>query len=60
MDDLLRDFLTESGESLTIVDGEMVKLEAEPNNKPTKAIKMVIRGMLAQAGQCRPVKLEER
>jgi two-component system chemotaxis sensor kinase CheA len=33
MDDLLRDFLTESGESLTIVDGEMVKLEAEPNNK---------------------------
>ena len=33
MDDLLRDFLTESGESLTIVDGEMVKLEADPNNK---------------------------
>ena len=33
MDDLLRDFLTESGESLTVVDGEMVKLEAEPNNK---------------------------
>ena len=29
MDDLLRDFLTESGESLTIIDGEMVKLEAE-------------------------------
>lgn len=33
MDDLLRDFLTESGENLTVIDGEMVKLEAEPNNK---------------------------
>ena len=33
MDDLLRDFLTESGESLTVVDGELVKLEADPNNK---------------------------
>ena len=33
MDDLLRDFLTESNESLTVVDGEMVKLEANPNNK---------------------------
>jgi two-component system chemotaxis sensor kinase CheA len=32
MDDLLRDFLTESTEALTIIDGEMVKLEAEPNN----------------------------
>jgi two-component system, chemotaxis family, sensor kinase CheA len=33
MDDLLRDFLTESNESLTVVDGELVKLEADPNNK---------------------------
>ena len=33
MDDLLRDFLTESGESLTVVDAEMVKLEGDPNNK---------------------------
>ena len=33
MDELLRDFLTESGESLTVIDGEMVKLEADPNNK---------------------------
>lgn len=33
MDELLRDFLTESGESLTVVDGEMVKLEADPNNR---------------------------
>jgi two-component system chemotaxis sensor kinase CheA len=33
MDELLRDFLTESGESLTVVDGELVKLEADPNNK---------------------------
>ena len=33
MDDLLRDFLTESNESLVVVDGELVKLEADPNNK---------------------------
>ena len=33
MDDLLRDFLTESAESLTVVDGELVKLESDPNNK---------------------------
>src|SRR5262245_64336854 len=33
MDDLLRDFLTESNESLTVVDGELVKLEGDPNNK---------------------------
>lgn len=33
MDELLRDFLTESSESLTVVDGEMVKLEADPQNK---------------------------
>ena len=33
MDELLRDFLTESSESLTVVDGEMVKLEADPENR---------------------------
>ncbi|MEQ1863844.1 MAG: Hpt domain-containing protein, partial [Micropepsaceae bacterium] len=33
MDDLLRDFLTESAESLTVVDAELVKLESDPNNK---------------------------
>jgi two-component system chemotaxis sensor kinase CheA len=33
MDDLLRDFLTESNESLTVVDGDLVKLEGDPNNK---------------------------
>jgi two-component system chemotaxis sensor kinase CheA len=33
MDDLLRDFLTESNESLVVVDGELIKLEADPNNK---------------------------
>ena len=33
MDDLLKDFLTESAESLTVVDAEMVKLEGDPNNK---------------------------
>lgn len=33
MDDLLRDFLTESAESLTVVDAELVRLESDPNNK---------------------------
>ena len=33
MDELLRDFLTESGESLTVIDAEMVKLEVDPNNR---------------------------
>ena len=33
MDELLRDFLTETGESLNIVDVELVRFEQEPNNK---------------------------
>jgi two-component system chemotaxis sensor kinase CheA len=32
MDDLLRDFLTETGESLDLVDAELVRFEQEPNN----------------------------
>lgn len=32
MDDLLREFLTEAGESLDLVDVELVKFEREPNN----------------------------
>jgi two-component system chemotaxis sensor kinase CheA len=32
MDDLLREFLTETGESLDIVDLELVRFEREPNN----------------------------
>ncbi len=32
MDELLRDFLTESGESLDLVDAELVRFEQEPNN----------------------------
>ena len=32
MDDLLREFLTESGESIAVLDGELVKLEKDPNN----------------------------
>jgi two-component system chemotaxis sensor kinase CheA len=32
MDDLLRDFLTETGESLDFVDMELVKFEQDPNN----------------------------
>ncbi|WP_439816209.1 hybrid sensor histidine kinase/response regulator [Zavarzinia sp. CC-PAN008] len=33
MDDLLREFLTETFESLDVVDRELVKLEQDPNNK---------------------------
>lgn len=33
MDDLLREFLTETGESLDVVDVEVVKLEQDPNNR---------------------------
>ncbi len=32
MDELLRDFLTETGESLDLVDSELVRFEQEPNN----------------------------
>ena len=32
MDDLLREFLTETGESLERVDAELVRFEREPNN----------------------------
>ena len=32
MDDLLRDFLTETSESLDLVDAELVRFEQEPNN----------------------------
>ncbi|MCK0207935.1 chemotaxis protein CheW [Starkeya koreensis] len=33
MDDLLREFLTETSESLDVVDVELVKLETDPNNR---------------------------
>src|SRR4051812_3888148 len=32
MDDLLKEFLVETNESLDVVDGELVRLEQEPNN----------------------------
>src|SRR6267143_72506 len=32
MDELLREFLTETGESLDVVDVELVRFEQEPNN----------------------------
>src|ERR1700689_3907173 len=32
MDDLLREFLTETGESLDTVDNQLVRFEQEPNN----------------------------
>ena len=33
MDDLLNEFLTETGESIDVVDVELVLLEKDPNNK---------------------------
>jgi two-component system, chemotaxis family, sensor kinase CheA len=33
MDDLLREFLTETGEHLDVVDVELVRFEREPNNE---------------------------
>jgi two-component system chemotaxis sensor kinase CheA len=33
MDDLLRDFLTETHENLDVVDVELVQFEREPNNR---------------------------
>src|SRR6201982_1590098 len=35
MDDLLREFLTESSESLDTVDNQMVQCEQDPNNAKT-------------------------
>ncbi len=32
MDDLLREFVTETNESLDVVDVELVRFEQEPNN----------------------------
>src|ERR1700682_1905385 len=32
MDDLLREFLTETNESLDVVDAELVRFEQDPNN----------------------------
>src|ERR1700685_2755085 len=32
MDDLLKDFLTETNESLNLVDAQLVRFEQEPNN----------------------------
>lgn len=34
MDDLLNEFLTETNESIDVVDGELVTLEQDPTNKP--------------------------
>lgn len=34
MDDLLSEFLTETNESIEVVDGELVILEQDPSNKP--------------------------
>ena len=37
MDELLRDFLTETVESLDSVDAQLVQLEREPNNRQVLA-----------------------
>ena len=35
MDDLLSEFLTETAESLETIDTELVRFEADPNDKDT-------------------------
>src|SRR3954452_24423416 len=43
MDDLLREFLTETHESIDVVDVELVRFEQEPNNAkiPDKIFRLV-------------------
>ncbi|MFL6796211.1 MAG: chemotaxis protein CheW [Xanthobacteraceae bacterium] len=50
MDDLLREFLTETGESLDIVDRELVRFEQEPNN--TKILDNIFRLVHTVKGTC--------
>jgi two-component system, chemotaxis family, sensor kinase CheA len=50
MDDLLRDFLTETGESLDVVDVELVRFEQEPNN--TKILDNIFRLVHTIKGTC--------
>ncbi len=50
MDDLLRDFLTETGESLDVIDMELVRFEQEPNN--TKILDKIFRLVHTIKGTC--------
>ena len=50
MDDLLREFLTETGESLDVVDVELVRFEQEPNN--TKILDNIFRLVHTIKGTC--------
>lgn len=50
MDDLLKEFLTETNESLDVVDVELVKFEADPNN--TKVLDNIFRLVHTIKGTC--------
>src|SRR5262247_2729270 len=50
MDELLREFLTETGESLDVVDVELVRFEQEPNN--TKILDNIFRLVHTIKGTC--------
>ena len=50
MDEILRDFLTESGESLTVIDGELVRLESDPDN--TDVLQRIFRLVHTIKGTC--------
>src|SRR5947199_8404676 len=50
MDDLLREFLTETGESLDTVDNQLVKFEQEPNN--AKILSNIFRLVHTIKGTC--------
>src|SRR5216117_1219679 len=50
MDDLLREFLTETGESLDTVDNQLVKFEQEPNN--AKILDNIFRLVHSIKGTC--------
>ena len=50
MDDLLREFLTETGESLDLVDLELVRFEQEPNN--IKILENIFRLVHTIKGTC--------
>src|ERR1700735_5267461 len=50
MDDLLREFLTETGESLDTVDNQLVKFEQDPNN--AKILDNIFRVVHTVKGTC--------
>src|SRR3984893_16479471 len=50
MDDLLREFLTETNESLDVVDAELVRFEQDPNN--AKILDKIFRLVHTIKGTC--------